>query len=65
MAKTPKFGVLRATITETSIKAKLARYGTDTKFEIELAFEDYPDVEKNVEAFARYLADKAEQILGE
>lgn len=65
MAKIIKFGVVKAYIDELKVRATVQKSGTDTKFQIELAYEDYPDVRKNVDAFASYLADKIEQVLEE
>lgn len=65
MAKKPKFGVTKAYIDGGKVRVYVTKMATDTTFQIELTYEDHPDVERNVDAFSRYLADKIEQVLEE
>lgn len=58
-----RFGVVKVTFDSQKLMMRLSKIGTDTKFNIELYYADYPDLLKNVEAFSSYLVDKAELIL--
>jgi hypothetical protein len=65
MVKKVKFGVTKTYIDASKVKVYVTKLATDTTFQIELTYEDHPDLERNVDAFARYLADKIEQVLEE
>lgn len=64
MNKEKRFGVEKAWLFAEKIKVKFSVFGTDDTIDLELSFKDHPDVHNNAEAFASFLVDKAEELLG-